>query len=217
VVGKPWAGPAQLLRNDAGVFVDASNWLAPHASSDTPLAADVDDDGDVDLMLAGQWQLNAGNGTFTASATPAWSSSFVDELLFADVDDDGDPDWLGFARNHHRQLVDALPPRLGLHGELTLHARPAAGSSTAGALLLLGPRASAPIALGTLGRLHLDPAALALHSAPTIPSGGATVRYLCPNAPVLLGTVLCAQALFLHGASPAQWRLGNVVALWVLL
>jgi hypothetical protein len=41
------------------------------------------------------------------------------------------------------------------------------------------------------------------------------VRYLCPNQPALLGSVLWAQALFLQGADPASWRLGNTTALRV--
>jgi hypothetical protein len=210
--------PAQLLRNDAGVFNDASSSLAPHTYSNVPLATDVDDDGDPDLMLGGQWLLNDGSGTFAASAAPGmFATAFADEQLFADVDDDGDPDWLGWARNLHRQVVDALPPRLGLHAELALHAQPAAAGPAA-ALLLLGAPGTAPIALGALGRLHLDPTGLALHSLQVIPATGpATVRYLCPSSPALLGTVLGAQALFLHGAVPAQWRLGNAITLRVLL
>jgi hypothetical protein len=217
VVGRA-SQPAMLLRNVGGVYVDASSQLGPHVYSQHPLASDADADGDLDLLLSGDWLMNDGAGGFLTPGVSLGYSPFPrDEHLFADVDRDGDPDWLGYRRNHRRQLVDSLPPRLGLHGELTLHASSSAPGWQDFAFLFLGSPAPVPQPVGGLGYVMLDLATLALHSATTIPPTGAVVRYLCPASPTLLGSATGAQALFLHGPSPADWRLGNLVELRILL
>ncbi|MCU0866524.1 MAG: VCBS repeat-containing protein [Planctomycetes bacterium] len=215
VVGRG-ANAAVLLRNSNGVFA-ISPGLAPHQYSTSPVAVDFDVDGDADLLLDGLWQRNDGTGTFTAIVQPQLAaSSPQDQHRFADADGDGDPDLVWSLVNQHRQLQNAVPPRLGLHGELRLHAQSNSPGWSSLGMLFLGALAPAPLPLGSLGAFRLDPGTALLHSASTIPAGGpAVVRYLCPNQPALLGSVLWAQALFLQSADPASWRLGNTAALRV--
>jgi hypothetical protein len=70
-----------------------------------------------------------------------------------------------------------------------------------------------------LGTLRLDPATAAFHSMHTISATGGEVSfvYLVPAVPALLGSVVYAQALFVHEPNPATWRLGNMVRLPVRL
>lgn len=209
--------PAVLLRNANGVFA-ISGGLAPHTYSISPTAVDFDVDGDADLLLDGLWQRNDGTGTFTAIVQPKIPTSAPqDQNRFADADDDGDPDLVWSLVNQHRHLQNLVPPRLGLHGELRLHAQSdTAGWSSLG-LLFLGSLAPTPMQLGSLGAFRLDPATALFHSTSTVPAGGpAAVRYLCPNQPALLGAVLWAQAVMLHGPNPASWHVSNTAALRVL-
>ncbi|MEO6593156.1 MAG: VCBS repeat-containing protein, partial [Planctomycetota bacterium] len=216
-------GPSgRLLRNDVGTFVDASQQLSPVTSAVYPQAADFDADGDQDLHFGGQWLRNDGLGNFTfAPSTPyAPYYFYIQHGLFRDIDGDGDPDWLGFARNLHRQLENALPPRLGLHGELRLHAvTNVAGFTPLAALLVAATPAASPLGLGPLGTLGLDLATANLHSLHAVPAspGYATVRYLCPATPALVGTSVWCQALFMNGPTAVHWHLSSLVRLPVWL
>jgi hypothetical protein len=96
----PSAGASQLLLSDGDTWVDGSGGLPPGESADLgvgAVAADVDDDGDLDLytlVLHGQNRLllNDGTGAFTDGtaaaglATGAWDTTHA---TFADVDGDG--------------------------------------------------------------------------------------------------------------------------------
>jgi hypothetical protein len=140
-----------------------------------------------------------------------------------DVDADGDPDLvfgIGLVRNRARDLMDAVPPRVGAAAELVLQAWAGNGTDPqAVALLLAQGRAPAPLALPGLGTLFLDPATATLHSLHVIaPTGGESiVGYAVPPQPRLLGAVLSAQALFFHEPARRTWRLGNAVDLTIRL
>ncbi len=149
------------------------------------------------------------------------SSNVPRRPALADFDRDGDVDLLttdGSVKNRIRDLHDAVPPRLGLHAELVLHAHAGDGTNVQLASLMYSPvRLSPPLPLPGLGLLQIDPATTVFHSWSVIAATGgeSTVRYLVPLQPALLGSSLFAQALFVHQPNPSTWRLSNLVELRV--
>ena len=124
---------AQLLRNDGGTFVDVSAAQLPAASGaeylqgDRAYFADLDDDGDLDLVIASDTALVAPggstpettqalrvflntSGTFAAPATSPFPGKLDDDVLqstaaaFGDLDGDGDTDVL---------LISTAAPNVG--------------------------------------------------------------------------------------------------------
>ena len=106
-------GAAGLFRNDGGTFTN-TGIILPQIVNGTAAWGDLDRDGDLDLILAGQTNsystsavtkifLNNGNSTFTTAATsiPAF---FRGSLALADCDKDGDLDvaYSGLATNTNR-------------------------------------------------------------------------------------------------------------------
>ncbi|MEO6596675.1 MAG: VCBS repeat-containing protein, partial [Planctomycetota bacterium] len=225
------ASGLRLFRNVGGTFVDETATRLPVTSTNlTVRTGDFDGDGWIDLVSVvpnfNSWTvLRNDAGVFSVAPSLLPSDTLRGGLPVAgDVDRDGDPDYLsgaGIVRSRIRHLGNAVPPRLGKHGELLLQAFGGDGSSVQlGALLLAAQRLVRPLELPRLGVLFLDPATAYLHSAHVLPSTGgeATVRYLVPLAPALLGTSLFAQAVFLHSLAPGSaWRLGNFVELAVRL
>ena len=101
----PDAPPTRLYRNDDGRFTDATEELAPtlHKAGMVTDAcfADVDGDGDLDLLLAARWQplrlLRNDDGTFvdaTVEAGLASTSGWWRSLCAWDFDGDGDVDFV---------------------------------------------------------------------------------------------------------------------------
>lgn len=101
----PDAPSSRLYRNDGGVFVDATSEVAPALASAGMVTdaqfADVDADGDLDLLLAARWQPvrvlvnEAGRLTDrTAAAGLADHAGWWRSLCVVDVDRDGDLDVL---------------------------------------------------------------------------------------------------------------------------
>ncbi len=210
----------RALRQVGTSFVPFPTALPALPVTEWPALADFDTDGDLDIRVSGYWLRNDGTGAFVrpTGQTPYWNNSMVDMPL-ADLDGDGDPDELT-ARNRHRQLENALPPRLGLHGELELWA--AAVDPTWSPLVFVfgAPSvAASAIPIPPYGEQWLDPATMFAQSTNTVPLGqpSTTLRYLCPAQPALIGRTLWVQAFVMNSPDPSQWHASNSVALPVRL
>ncbi len=98
-----------LLNRGNGTFVDATAGRLADSSSSQPELADLDGDGDLDLVIAGapdRILLNDGTGRFVplAGAVPTLSGTPVAVrllMVLADVDGDGDPDLIRFGSPSH--------------------------------------------------------------------------------------------------------------------
>jgi len=101
----PLSPASCILRNDGGTFVDVTNEIAPGLRYSglikTALWTDVDNDGDMDLLVGGDWMpiklfTNQG-GKFvetTQQAGLADAHGFWNTIVPADVDNDGDMDYI---------------------------------------------------------------------------------------------------------------------------
>jgi hypothetical protein len=112
-----------LYRNDGNRFVDVSDWLGETSTEHvhSPILADFDLDGDLDLLLGQQsWQshtdwlpniylVNDGTGHFTTGAPDSWipGPTAARDWVCADADRDGDPDLLMIQRGDG-QLIRVL-------------------------------------------------------------------------------------------------------------
>lgn len=93
-----------LLRNDAGKFVEASDEWAPELKDigrvNKAIWTDFDQDGDKDLMLAGEWmplsflRNDGGKLVKTTFSTLSHSHGWYQALHEVDVDGDGDMDYI---------------------------------------------------------------------------------------------------------------------------
>lgn len=100
----PMAGESYILRNEGGRFVEATAQVCPEIKSigmvTTALWTDFDQDGWVDLVVAGEWMpivfyknnrgklLNASAQTTLKNTTGWWNS-----IVSGDFDEDGDTDY----------------------------------------------------------------------------------------------------------------------------
>ncbi len=100
--GENFSDEAQLYKNDGtGQFSPADSGISGLGYSSMDFA-DVDNDGDLDLLIAGQSSasvstrlyLNDGTGDFTLSNNSSFQSITFSNVGFADVDGDDDPDIL---------------------------------------------------------------------------------------------------------------------------
>ncbi|MEM9556762.1 MAG: CRTAC1 family protein [Acidobacteriota bacterium] len=107
-----WSGPVDgglpaphLWRNDGGVFLPIdflSGVVEPYRLVDwtfTPRFVDLEDDGDLDLLVAGDFGTsqvfrNLGDGTFEVATTAAIDDENGMGAALGDFDADGDFDWL---------------------------------------------------------------------------------------------------------------------------
>ncbi len=221
------ASGLRVFRSVATGFVDETAIrIAGGSAGSYSFYTVVDADGDGWMDLFGYHsnstiEYRNANGVLTPfpSGTFLLYGSLPRRPALADFDRDGDIDLIadyGNSRNRIRDLQNAVPPRLGLHGELVLHAHAGDGTNAQLGLLLFSPvRLNTPVSVPGLGLLHLDPSSIMTHSWSAIAATGgeAAVPYLVPMQPVLLGTSLFVQALFVHQPDPATWRLSNFVEL----
>jgi hypothetical protein len=220
-----------LLRNTgAAVFVAVPGAVAPQAGANrSALFADVDGDGDLDLLRTGLntpplLARNDGTGLFVddpgALPAPAASNS---QLIGGDFDHDGDPDalWLpapGSGRvlwNLHRQVVVPQPPSIGQNWSIELWSAPGYATAPRTAWLGLGlGRLPSPFELPPIGRLWLDLAVPNLLEAVPLPvSPFPTVRtFAVPNLPGIAGIELHAQALIEGPLGLSDARLTTLVS-----
>ncbi len=101
-----------LLRNEGGRFVDVTDTAAPGLKKTglvtSALFSDVDDDGQLDLLVAHEWgpvkYYHNTDGRFqdkSAAAGLADLSGWWNSLASADVDGDGDPDYVAGNFGHN--------------------------------------------------------------------------------------------------------------------
>ncbi len=190
----------RLYANDgAGVFVEASAGMPQIA--DDYLLADVDEDGDLDLLGGDVLLANDGDGAFHVQPgqIPPWLSG---PRRLGDVDGDGDLDavvamggqdvvW----SNLTRHLTWRGPPRIGKSLALDVY-----GAPQTPWLLAVAPSA-ASLPLPPYGTLALDPALLSLVGSGSLDAAGrGTAYFSVPLDPGLVGAALQWQALV--GAPP---------------
>jgi hypothetical protein len=201
--GVPWLSyPYQnrIYANDgAGIFSDASAGMPQFA--DGYLLADVDEDGDLDLLGASTLLANDGAGAFSLAPAqlPPWLAG---ERELGDLDGDGDLDALVSLSgqdvvwsNLTRHLAWRGLPRIGKPLALEVY-----GAPETPWLLAVAPGA-ASLGLPPYGTLALDAALLKLVASGTLDAGGrATAGFPVPADPGLVGTALHWQALV--GAPP---------------
>ena len=104
VLGQNSGTYSRIYLNDgAGVFTLLSNTSFPGLSSGFARFADIDNDGDPDLLLQGlnffsppmtRLYFNDGAANFTESADNIFPSAYQGESDFADIDNDGDLDFV---------------------------------------------------------------------------------------------------------------------------
>jgi len=117
----PNAAPARLLRNDKGQFVDLTETLSgelqlPGMITDAEWT-DYDDDGDLDLMLVGEWtdiliyDNNDGQLTRNRKAVAQSLVGWWNSIEAADIDGDGDIDYvLGNLGENYKYQASAAEP-----------------------------------------------------------------------------------------------------------
>ena len=194
---------------------------------------DVDGDGDMDIVLAvfgaavGQsprLYLNDGQGQFTDATHAIQPYSQAPVMAFAaievgDFDTDGDPDmFLIFGATtigppnttiyfHLRRHIVTQPVvTVGQNVTFTHYALPGHG------ILAAVSAGAAPVQLGSLGRLWLDPAQMVLLTPFLIgASGKATLTMSVPLDNRLRGMALWTQAIDIEPNPPFAARLTNAV------
>jgi len=196
----------RLYRNGGGgVFTDVTTThLPPMLGLTTAVAfGDADGDGDLDAWFGNVQQqdrlyANDGTGVFaditTANVPEVLETTYA--LALGDVDGDGDLDaYAGNVQQDHiytnlsRQLAWRGIPRAGKPLVLDLWG-PANGF-----WLLAASLGSASIPLPPFGTLRLDPGSLIVWSGGILdPQGRASVSFLVPSVPALVGASVYWQA-----------------------
>jgi len=176
-------------------------------------AADVDGDGDLDLLASGVVLANDGLGNLTSVPCPDLTFGYVGRFTTADVDGDGDTDVVRAAWGANRvlanfttQLQTPAAPQIGQPYTIELHAGPASQP----ALFGLGVAAAGGnYPLPGLGTLRLDLSQGQLVDAFVSAGPVANVTWTIPNNPALAGFELHYQAVVATPSRPLF--LGNAV------
>lgn len=176
------------LNNGRGTFRDVTTAvLGTKSSIGSPLIADLDGDGDVDI----------------ARTTSISSNHVLRNLLSVD-------------RSLLRHVAMPPKTKIGTKLSIDLYARAGfAPPGQVSVPLVSLARATRAIPVHSFGSLGLDPASLVvLYVRPhSIPKGEVKLDLQIPKDARLVGKKLYAQALVLHvPAQPSTWRLTNVCA-----
>ena len=191
------AASVQLLRNDGTAFVDVTTQLPASASAvDLMSHGDVDADGDEDLLVSHQgqpsrlWRNDGGLFTEIPAVGPPG--------FLLDGDHDGWPDLVTNTELRSNTHSHLHAPRLALPGaqwDIELRSWRFGAPATL-ALVAVGVDILAqPPHVPGLGKIYVNPATAVFMTA-LLNGGTATMPIAIPNTPVVLGTDLVAQAVF---------------------
>lgn len=172
-------------------------------------AADMDGDGDIDIVLDGLVLLNGGALTFQPFVTRA------NAAVVADIDADGDldtADGSGLSSNLWRHVFGTRLAQVGRPYGIAIFAENGFGTTppVRTAALFVGT----PLTTGiptSFGSFRLDLGSVIFAGAFQV-QGRLDVTLQIPNDVALIGMDLASQALVLHGTTPSTWRLTNVWA-----
>lgn len=210
--------PPRLDLNQGGTFTAVPLAFGPGSISGFATRADIEDDGDVDVIMVDGIYLNSGSGTFTFVTNRHASTNqfnwFAPHLVAIDVDDDTDLDVIGAGVavaaanslfvNRLRHVELPQPPRVGQLLRIALHACPGCAPAPAIGIAAL---AFGPASLPTpFGNLHLDPASLIALPWATIPApaGVTEVTLAIPNDPAF-AVPISVQALIVEANGRARF------------
>lgn len=188
----------QVWTNDQGLLSLDSFYLSGGTAIPSLAIADVDEDGDQDLVADRVW-VNDGTGTF---ADAMRGITAYGDLAVADLDRDGDPDVIqagenlaGVFVNRHRHLGARRFPILAQPYDIVLAVQPGYGVPHIVAPALASARIPAT-PLPPLGVLHIDPNASVLGDAGiTDANGEYRLTITVPNNPALAGAELVWQGV----------------------
>ncbi len=216
-------GPPYLFENDGKAnFTDVSLRIPQHKWMHGVGWADIDDDGDMDMLMTSDpvqqpgggylalYQLiNDGKGNFTdvTQTTMPLNLPFnysVSDVEIGDLDNDGDLDFIThrggipwpssvFVDIYWNMKRDLYPPRPAQIGKpWDLELHAPAGEL----LLLSASSQEGLLDLGQMGILQLDPSSMVSAPGFIMPaSGEKTLTFQVPNAPLLVGQKLYWQAV----------------------
>jgi len=218
-----------LVNNGSGTFVEIPGAIPPHPGVHTlsVALADVDEDGDLDLIRGGNpphVSLNDGTGLFTLAINRLPPLTNVTAIVLpADLDRDGDVDLLllrysqpgQILWNRHRHVTVPAPPAIGQSWTVELWGQPGYGVGTRTALLGIGlARLSQPVVVPPFGTLWLDLGVpFLLQPALIAPAAGAVpLVFAIPPAPSIVGVTLHMQALIEETAGVGDVRLTPLVS-----
>jgi hypothetical protein len=225
------SGQNRYYRNDGtGRFSDVTLTHMPSLQASTKglAVADVDEDGDLDVLVAvsaperqDRLLVNDGNGKLTdatVSRMPV-DATITQSVALADIDADGDVDaiWghIGpntITVNRHRHLFATEAPRLGDSYRLDFYGMTGYARATQLAVPFLGT-SLARVPLPPLGVIGIDPATAVALPAQSLdpPMGVAHLDLTIPSLAALLFLPLHSQTLIVSDPAPARgWRLTNV-------
>jgi enediyne biosynthesis protein E4 len=122
----PLAGPSRILENQKGAFVDVTATVAPALLKigmvSQGLWTDVDNDGWLDLMIAGHWMpityLKNTNGRLisqTAEAGLSKTNGWWNSITGADIDNDGDIDYICGNNGTNTRFVASPEEPMAIH------------------------------------------------------------------------------------------------------
>ena len=214
-----WSGTLRIFDRVGTSWQDVSaSWLPASANPATRVVpVDVDEDGDVDLVVkhygvANRLLANDGHGAFT-DVTAARGGGLADIGPAADLDGDGDIDLLtpfGLLRNMQRQLRLPLPPRTGATSTLEYVAEPGFGTATHLALVGLSLHRQAHPATTPVGTFFLGSGVIYAGMLSNQGSA-ATASLAVPASAALSGLALYLQGIDLTLPSGAV-HLTNLIA-----
>ncbi|MCA8968351.1 MAG: VCBS repeat-containing protein [Planctomycetes bacterium] len=203
-----------LFGKGAGTYLDVTKSHMPASwTTDEAAIADLDGDGDMDVVAARMLWLNDGSGRLVDASIRMPLRASMHLGLIGDFDADGDADIVHSYAKHvavnlHHHLDADEPPSVGGMYALHVHAKPGYADRPTPSILLFAPKLGR-LGLGKLGILGLDPVQTMTAGAVNISTTrAATFPVPIPANAQLRGVQLCYQPLFLD----AQPRLGNVLA-----
>jgi hypothetical protein len=231
--GQPTRTICLYLNDGKGRFTDGTAGRLPTTPSASAVAvADLDEDGDLDIVFTSEMSasrrngllLNDGAGRFTdvTSTRMPLIADGTTGVVIGDVDGDRDGDLVftnqgqnRLCLNLHRHAYAPAPARLGRPYGLYYFAEPGyAGRRQHMIPYVSVIPAAPPIPIPPFGSLGLHPIAMAPLPVSPIPAplGMGSLLLTLPQAPELAGHAFYVQALAVHRLTPLEAHMTNVFA-----